>query len=185
MPLALSRSPSVTDWNVEFPKSRFSMVVNVCANTMKVPKQVRRERETGEREWRERREREKGRETATSSPTLSAASILYAIATPYTHTCRDELLYTCYTRRPSLQCAKLANSNPSVAYQTATDRNDCYRLGDVTDPSWEVMDPAKPRKGIVLKYVHSYSYSHTSSYSYSYSYSHSYSSLFLSLFEPS
>ena len=86
---------------------------------------------------------------------------------------------------PSLQCAKLANSNPSVAYQTATDRNDCYRLGDVTDPSWEVMDPAKPRKGIVLKYVHSYSYSHTSSYSYSYSYSSLHSSLFLSLFEPS
>ena len=80
MPLALSRSPSVTDWDVEFPKSRFSMVVNVCANTMKVPQQVRREREKGERE---------GRETATSSPTLSAANILYAIATPYTHTCRD------------------------------------------------------------------------------------------------
>ena len=60
MPLALSRSPSVTDWDVEFPKSRFSMVVNVCANTMKVPQQVRRESEKGEREGRERREREKG-----------------------------------------------------------------------------------------------------------------------------
>ena len=59
MPLALSRSPSVTDWDVEFPKSRFSMVVNVCANTMKVPLQVRREREKGEREGRERRERER------------------------------------------------------------------------------------------------------------------------------
>jgi hypothetical protein len=36
---ALSRSPSAKDWDVEFPKSHFRLVVNVCANTMKVPKQ--------------------------------------------------------------------------------------------------------------------------------------------------
>jgi hypothetical protein len=43
--------------------------------------------------------------------------------------------------------------SPLIRYQTATNRKDCFRLGDVTDPSWEVMDPAKPRKGIVLKCV--------------------------------
>ena len=43
--------------------------------------------------------------------------------------------------------------SPLIRYQTTTNRKDCFRLGDVTDPSWEVMDPAKPRKGIVLKCV--------------------------------